>query len=228
MRRPDPAGASLKTEGGEDPMSLDFSGCPAQVMRDDQIALPASIVTIGAFDGVHRGHQALISRAVAEARSLGLPAVVWTFDPPPKVVFGGAQQLTPVSEKLARLACLGPDYVVLAHFSRSYASRSAEDFLTDLSRIAPRRIHVGSDFRFGAKQAGDVHLLARHFDVVLAPPVLCEGGVTISSSRMRDLRQRGRSGEAADLQGRIAPSGLLCGALLTKDLRFEEVSDVWC
>ena len=133
-------------------MSLEFSGYPTQVMRDDQLALPASIVTIGAFDGVHRGHQALISQAVAEARFLDLPSVVWTFDPPPKVFFGRAQQLAPVSEKLARIAQLGPDHIVLAHFCRSYAQRSPDAFLADLSRIGPRRIHVGSDFRFGANQ----------------------------------------------------------------------------
>ena len=209
-------------------MSLEFSGYPTQVMRDDQLALPASIVTIGAFDGVHRGHQALISQAVAEARFLDLPSVVWTFDPPPKVFFGRAQQFAPVSEKPARIAQLGPDHIVLAHFCRSYAQRSPDAFLADLSRIGPRRIHVGSDFRFGANQSGDVSLLARHFDVVLAPPVLCEDGVTISSTRMRDLRKEGRLGDVAALQGEIPPSALLCGALLTKDLRLEESCDVWC
>lgn len=208
-------------------MSLDYSGCQTNVMRDDQLALPASIVTIGAFDGVHRGHQELITRVVAEARATGLPAVVWTFDPPPKVFFGKARQLTPLSEKLARIARLGPDYIVLSNFGHSYAARSPADFLADLSRIGPKRIHVGADFRFGARQAGDTDLLARHFKVVLAPPVLCERGVTISSSRIRALHESCLLSEAASLQGETAPSALLCGALLTNDMRYEESFDVW-
>jgi len=207
-------------------MSLEFSGQSTRVMRDDQLALPASIVTIGAFDGVHRGHQALISRAVAEARAAGIPSVVWTFDPPPKVFFGRARQLAPLSEKLARIARLGPDYIVLASFCRSYAARSAEDFLTDLARIAPRRIHVGADFRFGALQSGDVALLARHFDIAPAPVVLCAAGEAISSTRIRGLRAEGRLHEARALQGDTPASALLSGALLTEDMRLEETFDV--
>jgi len=207
-------------------MFLEFSGWPTRVMRDDQLALPASIVTIGAFDGVHLGHQSLISRAVAEARAARLPAVVWTFDPPPKVFFGRARQLAPLSEKLARIARLGPDYIVVAAFCRGYAAQSPEDFVTDLSRIGPRRVHVGCDFRFGAKQAGDVRRLARHFDV--APPisVVCEEGAVISSTRIRALHAEGRLREAAMLQGNIAPWALLAGALMTEDMRLEETIDV--
>ncbi|PWJ76348.1 FAD synthetase [Pseudaminobacter salicylatoxidans] len=208
-------------------MFLDYSGSHTHVVRDDQLVLPASIVTIGAFDGVHRGHQALISRAISEASAANLPAVVWTFDPPPKVFFGKARQLAPISEKLARIMRLGPDYIVLSEFCESYAARSPWDFLADLSRIGPKRIHVGADFRFGAKQAGDTDLLACHFDVALVPPVLCERGVAISSSRMRDLQEKGRMSEAASLQGDTAPSALLCGALLAEDMRNEEGFDGW-
>lgn len=208
-------------------MSLDFAGCPTRIMRDDQLELSSSIVTIGAFDGVHRGHQALISRAVTEARERNLPSVVWTFDPPPKVFFGRAQRLTPLSEKLARIARLGPDFIVLSSFCRTYAARSAEAFLANLSWIGPKRIHVGADFRFGTKQSGDTALLASHFDVALAPAVLCEQGVTISSSRMRDLREKGHLNEAVSLQGKLPSSSLLCGALLTEDLRHEESLNVW-
>jgi len=208
-------------------MSLDFSGSPTQVMWDDQITLPASIVTIGAFDGVHRGHQTLISRAVADARAANLPAVVWTFDPPPKAFFGKARRISPIPEKLARIASLGPDYIVLSHFCRSYAARSAEEFLADLAKIGPRRIHVGADFRFGAGQTGDTDLLGRHFDVALAPSVLCERGEKISSSRIRALHENGLLSEAALLQGEISPTALLCGALWTRDMRHEESFDVW-
>lgn len=207
-------------------MLLDFTGCRTQVLRDDQIDLPASIVTIGAFDGVHRGHQALIGRAVQQARAAGLPSVVWTFDPPPKVVFGRARQLAPVQEKLARIARLGPDYIVLAHFNRAYAARSPAAFLADLARVGPQRIHVGADFRFGAKQAGDVDLLAQHFHVALAAPVLCAQGDTISSTRIRALQEAGDTDQAAALQGDSSPSALLSGAMLTDDKRQGESFDV--
>lgn len=207
-------------------MSLDFTGMQTQVLRDDQIALEASILTIGAFDGVHRGHQALIARAVSEARAAGVPSVVWTFDPPPKVFFGRARQLSPISEKLARIARLGPDYIVLASFCKSYAARSPQAFLEDLARINPARIHVGADFRFGAKQAGSVTTLAERFNVTLAPAVLCEEGEVISSTRIRGLRAEGRAAEAVALQGSTDPSALMAGALLTRDMRFGEEFDV--
>ncbi|OOY06047.1 FAD synthetase family protein [Thioclava sp. F28-4] len=207
-------------------MNLDFTGMKTQVLRDDQIALPASVLTIGAFDGVHRGHQALISRAVAEGRATGVPSVVWTFDPPPKVFFGRARQLSPLAEKLARIARLGPDYIVLASFCQSYAARSPQAFLDDLARINPARIHVGADFRFGAKQAGCVTTLAERFDVTLAPAVLCEGGEVISSTRIRGLRAEGRAREAVALQGSTDAAALMSGALLTQDMRFGEEFDV--
>ena len=161
---------------------MDFSGTGTRVVTDRQIALPGSVAAIGAFDGVHRGHQHLIRAAIRDARARGVPSVVWTFDPPPKVFFGRARQLVALDQKLARIGLLGPDWIVVAPFHAAYARRSAEAFLADLGRIAPRRIHVGADFRFGARQSGDVALLARHFDLALARPVCCTGGQTISSS----------------------------------------------
>ena len=200
---------------------MDFDGQATRILSDRQVSLPASVVTVGAFDGVHRGHQSLVRAAVAEARSLGLPAVVWTFDPPPKVFFGRARPLVSLGGKLARLARLGPDFIVLARFCDTYRQRPAEAFLDDLARINPARVHVGEDFRFGARQAGDVNLLARRFDVALATPVRCTGGEVVSSTRIRALRSAGRHTEA---EGLIA-TGLalrLAGAQATLDLRLRE------
>ena len=81
---------------------MDFSGTGTRVVTDRQIALPASVAAIGAFDGVHRGHQHLIRAAIRDARARGVPSVVWTFDPPPKVFFGRARQLVALDQKLAR------------------------------------------------------------------------------------------------------------------------------
>lgn len=208
-------------------MGLDFTGAAVRVVTDRQIALSASILAIGAFDGVHRGHQALIRASVADARAAGLPAVVWTFDPPPKVHFGRAVQLLPLAERLARIAALGPDWIVVASFTAAYARRSPADFLADLARIGPRRVHVGADFRFGAGQQGDVALLARQFAVALAPVTRCAAGETISSSRIRALQAAGRRGEAACLLAPPSPLMALAAALLTTDIRHREDDHVW-
>lgn len=199
---------------------LDFCGRQTRILSDRQATLPASVMAIGAFDGVHRGHQHLIRSAVAEARARSLPAVVWTFDPPPKVVFGRAEQLCSLDEKLARIAQLGPDVIVVARFDRLYAGRSAQAFLNDLARVGPRRIHVGADFRFGHKQCGDTTLLATRFDVTLAKPVACDAGETVSSTRIRALRAAGRLAEAEALQGPFDGAKHLVGRMLTADLRF--------
>ena len=116
---------------------MDFSGTGTRVVTDRQIALPGSVAAIGAFDGVHRGHQHLIRAAIRDARARGVPSVVWTFDPPPKVFFGRARQLVALDQKLARIGLLGPDWIVVAPFHAAYARRSAEAFLAwDGSRRA--------------------------------------------------------------------------------------------
>ncbi|MEQ9093320.1 MAG: SbcC/MukB-like Walker B domain-containing protein, partial [Miltoncostaeaceae bacterium] len=104
-----------------------------RIACEGDLDLPASVVTLGAFDGVHRGHQALISAAIRSARALRLPAVVWTFDPLPKVLFAKARPLTPRGERLARIAALGPDWIIVSRFTPSYAARSAERFLASLA-----------------------------------------------------------------------------------------------
>jgi len=208
-------------------MGLDFAGQPARIVTDRQIRLAECSLAIGTFDGVHRGHQQLIRTMVTEARSAGRPAVVWTFDPPPKVFFGRAERLASLEERLARIARIGPDYIVVAAFTALYAARPAESFIADLARIAPGLIHVGPDFRFGARQGGDIALLARHFDVAVARPVLCGDGETISSTRIRTLKAKGRPGAAADLLGTPSSFGLLAGGQQAMDIRQREEFDVW-
>lgn len=203
-------------------MSLDFSGAPVRVVSDRGLSLDASVIAIGAFDGVHRGHQSLIRSAVANARHLGLPAVVWTFDPPPKVFFGRARPLSTLEDKLARIAQLGPDMIVVASFTKSYCARAAGTFMDDLARLGPRRIHVGADFRFGAGQSGDTALLARRFDLCIGAPVRCAAGEVVSSTRIRALRRAGAHRDAADLQACPGIGALLAGRLQTFDTRLQE------
>lgn len=207
-------------------MSFEFSGMQTRVVTDRQARLDASVVAIGAFDGVHRGHQQLIRDTIADAQWQGVPAVVWTFDPPPKVFFGRAAQLSPLHDKLARIARLGPDLIVVASFNATYCKRPAEAFLGDLARIAPRRIRVGADFRFGAGQAGDIHQLAQRFEVQCAAPVCCSAGEVVSSTRIRAMRSAGDADRAATLQACPGPAALLAGRQQMQDTRFQETSNV--
>ncbi|MCG8274112.1 FAD synthetase family protein [Aquamicrobium sp. NLF2-7] len=195
-------------------MFSDFCGVRTQVLPEGRLELGASVVTIGAFDGMHLGHQALVRRMVAEARALGLPSVVWTFDPPPRVFFTGVQQLSTLDEKLVRMATIGPDHIVVASFTETYRQRSAEDFIEGLRRIGPARILVGADFRFGAQQTGDVELLARHFDVKVFDPVRCPDSEVVSSSRIRRLRREGRRDLADLIHGCPDATALVAGWML--------------
>ncbi|HAQ82971.1 FAD synthetase [Bradyrhizobium viridifuturi] len=164
------------------------------------MALDASVVTIGAFDGVHRGHQELLRQTIAAAQRRGVPAVVYTFDPPPKVYFGQAEALISLDEKLDRIATFTPDHVVVADFNQIYVSRSAADFLAELQLLRPCELIVGEDFRFGSCKGGTAQLLRQHFNTRILPPVRCGNGEIVSSSRIRSLRRSGLAAAAAALE----------------------------
>lgn len=178
------------------------SGMP--VYEPGELALSASVVTVGTFDGFHRGHQALVTKAVRHAQSLGVPSILWTFDPPPKVFFGRALQITSLERKLELVSCLGVDAVVVSHFDDVYRQRSAAQFITDVEQLNPLVVCVGGDFRFGAGQAGDIAMLSQHFRVDSIETV-CAGGQAVSSTRIRELLQTGCHDEAAQLRGWSRP-----------------------
>jgi riboflavin kinase/FMN adenylyltransferase len=178
-----------------------FAHNPSRVHAARGFRLSGCVVTIGAFDGVHRGHQQLVRRTVASARRKGLPAVIYTFDPPPKVFFGRARALISLKERIGRLGALEPDHIVVAAFDDVCRRRTAMEFIAELGLLNPRLIWVGDDFRFGAEQAGDVGLLTRYFAVRTLGPVQCEGGQVISSSRIRRLLDGGDLPAAEALQG---------------------------
>jgi FAD synthase len=165
------------------------------------LRLPGSGVSIGAFDGVHRGHQALIRHAVKRADRLGVPSVAYTFDPPPKAFLHGAPILTPLPEKVRRLEALGLDHAVVALFDEDYAARGTEDFLKEITALNPVEVWVGPNFRFGSEKGGDPETLGARFPTRSFEPVLCGGGKVISSSRVRALMARGAHGEARELLG---------------------------
>jgi riboflavin kinase/FMN adenylyltransferase len=159
------------------------------------------VVTAGAFDGVHRGHQALIRKVIERAAKLGAPSVAYTFDPPPRAYFQDARVLTPLAKKVRRLEALGLNHAVVAVFDAAYAARSAQDFLEELADLNPVEVWVGPDFRFGHAGEGDVNTLGARFTTRVYEPLKCEEGKVISSNRVRALQAQGAQGKAFDLLG---------------------------
>lgn len=178
--------------------------------REMLAAVPCSLV-IGNFDGVHRGHQAVLREAVAHAKASGLSACVLTFEPHPASVVGGrfAPALLTTFEGRAELAgALGVDCVYVRHFDRAFASWSPERFASDLvaGALGAKVVVVGEDFRFGARRAGDLALLraqgARLGFETRVHAVVSDARGAFSSTRARDAISAGRVEEATEVLGR--------------------------
>lgn len=173
---------------------------------------PGSAVTIGKFDGVHAGHRAVLRTVVEAARADSLEAVAVTFDRNPLRLLAPErcpEDLTGLEQKLGLLGAAGLDATLVLDFTRSLAATSAEDFVADVlvRALGARRILVGSDFRFGARNAGTLETLEalapRHGYVVQVIEDVClSGGRRISSSWIRDLLRTGDVAGAARLLGR--------------------------
>jgi riboflavin kinase/FMN adenylyltransferase len=172
-----------------------------QVHNSKILRLPGCVLTIGALDGLHIGHQTLIRHARQRALKLGVPLVVYTFDPPPKVFFQQAMMLTPLPQKLAMLEKLGVDHAIVAPFNADYISRGINMFLEEVRDLNPKEICEGQDFRFGRNREGDINTLRKYYDVSVLEPVVCNTGITISSTRIRSLFLQGKECEASKLLG---------------------------
>lgn len=178
-------------------------------------AVPAgfgpSAVTIGKFDGVHRGHRAVLDRLCALATERGLDPVVLTFDRHPLSLLkpeACPDAVVSNAQKTDLLAQSPVAATIVLRFDRELASMPAEDFVRDIlvGRLATRLVLTGADFRFGARGAGDVALLRRlgdelGFEVVLLDDVTAEDG-RISSTMIRDLLADGRVRMATAALGR--------------------------
>jgi len=169
------------------------------------------VLTIGNFDGVHRGHQALLERLMAKARSLSLPAVVLTFEPHPRELFAPDQapaRLTSLREKLKLMERCGVDRVYVCHFNARFAALSAEDFIERIlvRGLAVRHLFVGDDFLFGKGRRGDFALLQGAGQVhgfgVEAMHTIEWQGERVSSSFVREVLAEGDIEHAARLLGR--------------------------
>ncbi|MCX3309898.1 bifunctional riboflavin kinase/FAD synthetase [Pantoea vagans] len=152
------------------------------------------VLTIGNFDGVHRGHQALMSRLCEEGRKRNLPVVVMVFEPQPLELFAGDKapaRLTRLREKLRYMAEAGVDKVLCVRFDRRFAALSAQRFISDLlvDKLDVKYLAVGDDFRFGAGRQGDFLLLqkagAEYGFEVVSTETFCDGGKRISSTAVR-------------------------------------------
>ena len=169
------------------------------------------VVTIGNFDGVHRGHRMLLEGAVARARELDVPAVALTFDPHPERVLrpeSGLKLVTTKAQKAQLLDRLGVDTLVEIGFDRRLAATTADGFAREFlfRRLVPAEVRLGSNFRFGAGRLGDVGFLSvvgheLGFSVVGVEPLL-EGGEVISSTRVRREIAHGHAEEVWRLLGR--------------------------
>ncbi|MFC4637562.1 riboflavin biosynthesis protein RibF [Deinococcus hohokamensis] len=161
-----------------------------------------TVVAIGSFDGVHLGHQALIAQLRARARRHRVPSVVYTFDPPTRVLTQGVEFLSTLPEKLDLLDRYGVDETVAVPFTPEFASRPKEAFLDDLRLLRPRTIVVGEDFHFGRGRAGTAEDLRLVTPEVLVVPIHGLSGEDIKSTRVREYLRTGDVSGARRLLGR--------------------------
>ena len=173
--------------------------------------LRESAVTIGNFDGVHRGHQLVISQLRRVAEAAGLPTVVIIFEPQPIEFFApdrAPKRLARFREKIAYLKAQQIDYLLCLHFDAALANLSAEEFVQRIlvDSLNTRHLVIGDDFHFGRNRQGNFDFLQQHSQrfgfQVDATETLIQDGERISSTRVRDCIQRGDFEGAAELLGR--------------------------
>jgi riboflavin kinase / FMN adenylyltransferase len=177
---------------------------------------PACALTIGNFDGVHRGHQAMIALLRSEAAHRGVPSCVLSFEPHPRDYFAalaGKPELAPtriatLRDKLTELERCGVDQAVILPFNAALASLTPQAFIDDVlvKGLKAKYVLVGDDFRFGAKRAGDYATLdaqgaLKGFDVARMQSYEVHG-LRVSSSAVREALAQGRMQDAAKLLGR--------------------------
>jgi riboflavin kinase/FMN adenylyltransferase len=173
--------------------------------------IPASAVTIGNFDGVHRGHQLVISQLKQVAGAASLPTVVIIFEPQPIEYFApdkAPKRLARFREKIAYLKAQRIDYLLCLHFDHKLAAQSAEDFVQQIlvTSLNTKHLVIGDDFHFGKNRQGNFQFLkdnsARYGFMVDETETLMIDGERVSSTRIRESIQQGDFEKAAQLLGR--------------------------
>jgi len=181
------------------------------VTSPDALALQNTWLTVGVFDGVHRGHQAILRPLVEAAHESGNPAAVLTFDPHPAIVLGHRTDLkclTTPEERAELLGSLGVDFVITLKFDQSVAHTPAAEFMARLkARLGLTQLWIGYDFALGKDREGNAARLTEigrqlGYVVRVVEAVTDESGV-ISSTTIRKLIATGQVRETADLLGRL-------------------------
>jgi riboflavin kinase / FMN adenylyltransferase len=167
-------------------------------------------VSLGNFDGVHRGHQAILKKTVDLARRSRIPAVAVTFDPVPKKILqpeNAPPLIQTLNQRLASLESVGLDHTIVVKFSGSFAQKTPEDFVREflVDSLHVKFFIVGENFSFGHQKQGDLSLLKRmgslyDFEAQGIPEIL-RNGVRISSSQIRQFISDGRMEEAREFLG---------------------------
>lgn len=179
----------------------------------DRPATP-SVVAIGSFDGVHLGHQAVLGLLCSEAERLGLPSVVYTFDPPTKHLMQGTLFLSALPEKVHALDAAGVGEVIAQSFNAEFAAKSKTDFLDELRVLRPAAIVVGEDFYFGQQKSGSAADLREVTETLHVVPLLTQNGQEVKSTRVRHCLQEGALDEVTALLGRPYSA---CGVVVSGD-----------
>ncbi len=198
-------------------------------IEDQGPSTSGTVATMGNFDGIHLGHQALVRNTVEESMRLGCPSTVLTFEPHPLKIL--APERAPLlilsyEDKMALLQSLGVDIVIAQRFDRQFASIAADDFIYRflVNRLKVKKLWVGRDLRFGQDRKGGTANLLRlapsaGFEVGVLDPILLDG-VRISSSRIRQLVDEGRVDEVRPMLGRYH---FVSGHIVTGHRRGQEL-----
>jgi riboflavin kinase/FMN adenylyltransferase len=174
-------------------------------------ALKGGVIALGNFDGLHLGHQAVIGRALAQARKKGVAAAVMTFEPHPRMFFKPDQEpfrLSPFRMKARVIEALGLDYLYVQTFDKEFSQRSPENFVSEIlvGGLGISHIVVGYDYVFGYQRKGNVEVLrelaARYGFEVTAVEKLSAGEERFSSTNIRNLLRDGNPRAAARMLGR--------------------------
>ncbi|MFT5235543.1 MAG: riboflavin kinase/FMN adenylyltransferase [Shewanella sp.] len=184
-----------------------------ELIRGINNILPAHhgcVLTIGNFDGVHRGHAEVISKLVKKARQLNVPATLMTFEPQPQEMFRGENapaRLSTLRDKIILLEELGIDRLVCINFNAKFAEMSAEDFIEKLlvNALGVKYLVVGDDFCFGKERMGNFDMLRssgeQHQFAVVSTQSFILGDKRVSSTEIRELLAKGQMEQARRLLG---------------------------
>lgn len=170
-----------------------------------------AVITIGTFDGVHKGHKTILKEVVSHAATAGGESVLLTFDPHPRKVIFPLQTIaiiTPLQEKLQLITDIGIEHIVVVPFDESFAGLSATEYIEQflIKNFNPHSIVIGYDHRYGHDRTGDINLLKQYgaihnFEVVEIPAQLI-ANAAVSSTKIRNAIIAGNIEEATDMLGR--------------------------